>query len=166
KKVTARLPIQVLKPSAAKLALKIPHLVAAPEWSVEPGQEFKALWGTGYDSGRAFIEIEHRHNLVRRFWTQPGQTQQQIKQAVTEAMRGGFTLHVTQVRENRAYLDSHRVDVPWSNKQLDVKSEHFTSKLQPSQKETWTAVVQMRNPKSETRNAEKAVAEIADTLYD
>ena len=43
--------------------------------------------------------------MVQRFWTQPGVTQQQIKQAVTEAMRGGFTVHVTQVRENRAYLE-------------------------------------------------------------
>ena len=43
-------------------------------------------------------------------------TIQQIKQAVTEAMRGGFTLHVTQVRENRAYLESRHIDVPWNNK--------------------------------------------------
>jgi hypothetical protein len=31
-------------------------------------------------------------------------------------MRGGFFLHVTQLRENRAYLSSRRIDVPWSNK--------------------------------------------------
>ena len=100
-----------------------------------------ALWGTGYDEGRAFIEIEHRHKMVKRYWTKPGQTQQQIKRAVTEAMRGGFTLHVTQVRENRAYLESRHVDVPWSNKDLELKWEHFTSKLEPGQKETWTAVI-------------------------
>src|SRR6266699_1963082 len=81
-------------------------------------------------------------------------------------MRGGFTLHVTRVRENRAYLDSRNVDVPWSNKDLDIKWEHFTSKLEPNQKETWTAVVQIRNPKSEIRNPERAVAEMVATLYD
>ena len=73
-----------------------------------------ALWGTGYDEGRAFIEIEHRHSFVERYWTKPGQTQQQIKRAVNESMRGGFTLRVTQVRENRAYLESRHVDVPWT----------------------------------------------------
>ena len=72
--------------------------------------------------------------MLQRYWTKPGNTQQQIKLAVTEAMRGGVTLHVTQVRENRAYLQSRRVDVPWSNKQLDLKWEHFVSKLQPAQK--------------------------------
>ena len=159
KKVTARLPIRVLKPDDTRFAIKIPHLLAAPTWSVEPGREFMALWGTGYDDGRAFIEIEHRHKMVQRYWTKPGETQSVIKQAVTEAMRGGFTLHVTRVRENRAYLDSQHVDVPWSNKNLELKWEHFTSKLQPSQKETWTAVI--TGP-----DAQKAAVEMVATLYD
>jgi hypothetical protein len=166
KKVTARLPLQVLKPDDTKLAIKIPRLLAAPKWSLEPGEELTALWGTGYDVGRAFIEFEHRQQMVERYWTKPGQTQQQIKRAVTEAMRGGFTLHVTQVRENRAYLQSRHIDVPWSNKNLELKWEHFTSKLGPAQKETWTAVVETRNSKPETRNAERAVAEMVATLYD
>ncbi|MBM3889797.1 MAG: hypothetical protein FJ388_11825, partial [Verrucomicrobia bacterium] len=142
KKVTARLPLQVLRPGDTKLGLKIPHLVAAPKWVLEPGEEFVALWGTGYDTGRAFVEIEHRHKFIQRFWTKPGQTQQQVKLSVTEAMRGGFTLRVTQVRENRAYLVSRQIAVPWTNKELAIKWEHFVSKLQPGQKETWTAVIE------------------------
>ncbi len=159
KRVTGKLPLQVVKPEAAKLSIKIPHLLAAPNWETQPGEEFMALWGTGYDAGRAFVEIEHRNKIIQRFWTQPGRTQQQIKLAVTEAMRGGFTLHVTQVRENRGYLESRKVSVPWKNKELAVKWEHFTSKLQPGQKETWTAVI--TGP-----GAEKCVAEMVAALYD
>lgn len=159
KKVTARLPLEVLNPADTKLAIRVPHLLEAPRWKLEPGQEFTALWGTGYEAGRAFIEFEHRHRITERFWTKAGQTQQQIRFAVTEALRGGFTLHVTQIRENRAYLNSRRVEVPWTNKELDVKWEHFVSKLQPGQKETWTAVVT-------GARAEKAVAEMVATLYD
>lgn len=166
KRVTGRLPLQVLEPGETKFALKIPNLVAAPDWSMEPGQEFVALWGTGYESGRAFVEVEHRGRMIQRFWTKPGDTQQQIRQDVSEAMRGGFFLHVTQVRENRAYLTSRRIDVPWSNKELDVKWEHFVSKLEPGQKETWTAAIQIPDPKSEIRNAERTVAEMVATLYD
>jgi hypothetical protein len=182
KKITGRLPIQVLKPDATKLAIKIPHLLASPNWETEPGQDFMALWGTGYEQGRAFIEIEHRHKLLQRFWTSPGQTQQQIRIAVTEAMRGGFTLHVTQVRENRAYLESRHIAVPWHNKELTLKWEHFTSKLQPGQKETWTLTI-AKNPGTNSSSAakraetaknavnpgatvEKAVAELVAALYD
>ncbi len=159
RKVTARLPLHVLQPEAPKLATKIPNLLVSPDWSIEPGQEFMALWGTGYETGRAFVEVEHRGQFLQRFWTTPGRTQQAVKQAVAESMRGGFTLHVTQVRENRAYPNARRVDVPWSNKQLDLKWEHFTSKLGPAQQETWTAVV--TGPK-----ASKTAAEMVAALYD
>jgi len=159
KHVTGRLPLRVVQPDAAKLAIRIPHLLAAPKWDAQPGEEFMALWGTGYDEGRAFVEIEQRHKILQRFWTEPGRTQQQIKLAVTEALRGGFTLYVTQVKENRAYLESRKISVPWKNKELTLAWEHFTSKLLPGQKETWTAVV--TGP-----GAEKAVAEMVAALYD
>jgi len=159
KEVTALLPLTVLDPKGKTLPLKVPNLVAAPKWSLEPGEDFVALWGTGYDEGRAFIEIEHRGKLVQAFWTEPGATQQTVRQTVTEAMRGGFTVRTTMVRENRAYLTARQVGVPWSNKQLSVAWEHFVSKLEPGQKETWTAVV--TGP-----DAKKAVTEMVAALYD
>src|SRR6185503_15445401 len=66
---------------------------------------------------------------------------------------------ITRIQENRAYLTSRHVDVPWSNKNLEIKWEHFTSKLEPAQKETWTAIIS--GP-----DAHKAVAEMVATLYD
>ena len=74
-------------------------------------------------------------------------------------MRGGFTVRVTYVRENRAYLTTRLVDAPWTNKDLSVKWERFTSKLEPAAKETWTAVIT-------GSGAKKAVAEMVAALYD
>ena len=159
KKIVALLPLNVLAPEAKQFPIKIPNLVAAPKWTLEPGEEFMALWGSGYDRARAFIEIEHRGKLLQSFWTEAGATQQPVKQAVSEGMRGGFTLHVTMVRENRGYIESRFVEVPWTNKNLTVKWEHFVSKLEPGQKETWTAVI--TGP-----DAKKAVAEMVAALYD
>ncbi len=159
KTVTAELPFRVLAPSADKLGLKVPDLFAAPKWTAEPGEEFSALWGTGYGAGRAYVEFEHRGKVVERFWTPAGKTQIAVKRAVTEAMRGGFTIRVTHVQENRAYLHSRHVDVPWSNKRLAVRWERFVSKLEPNQKVTWTAVVT-------GSDAKKAAAEMVAGLYD
>ena len=159
KKVSGRLPLQVLSPNDEKLAIKVPHLLAAPTWEVQPGETFMALWGTGYDEGRAFMEIEHRNRILQRFWTTPGRTQQAVAVPITEEMRGGFTVRVTQIRENRAYLETRVVKVPWKNKDLAIKWEHFTSKLQPGQRESWTAAIT-------GLKAEKAAAEIVATLYD
>lgn len=169
--VSARLNIQVVDPQAKHYSVKIPNCFTAPVWSVEPDGNFVALWGTGYDKGRAFVELECRGKLLRAWWTSADRTQEIIEQGVGEEMRGGFTVRVTYVRENRAYLNECIVDVPWSNKQLAVKWEHFTSKLSPGQKETWTAVIQnqksaIENPKSKIQNPEGVVAEMVAALYD
>ncbi|MFG0260978.1 MAG: alpha-2-macroglobulin family protein, partial [Novipirellula sp. JB048] len=89
----------------------------------------------------------------------PKATQILIEQAVDESMRGGFIVRTTMVRENRAYLNTHRVEVPWSNKELEIQWERFVSKLAPAAKETWTAII--KGP-----DAERAAAEMVATLYD
>ena len=159
KRVTAQMPLKVLEPDAKRYAIAVPSNLMSPSWTVEPGGEFQAVWGTGYETGRAFIEVEQRGKLLQSFWTEPGRTQVSIRQAVDQTLRGGFTIRATMVRENRAYLHSHRVTVPWSNKNLAIKWEHFTSKLQPGQKQTWTAVI--TGPDSQP-----AVAEMVASLFD
>ena len=159
KEVAAVQPLTVIDPDAKRFSMKIPYRVMGPRWSLEPGEEFIALWGSGYDRARAYVEIEHRGKLLQAFWTEPGVTQQIVKQTVTEAMRGSFRLRTTMVRENWAYTTSYHVGVPWTNKELTVAWEHFVSKLEPGQKETWTAVVS--GP-----DAKQAVAEMVVALYD
>lgn len=162
KSVKALQPLRVVDPAASELAMKVPFLLSAPEWSPEPGEDFVALWGTGYETGRAYVEIEHRNQIISNYWTTPDRTQQEIRFPVEEGMRGGFTLHVTMVRENRAYTESRHVDVPWTNKEFELSWEHFTSKLEPGQQETWTLVVRPKNGEG----AEPLAAELAATLYD
>ncbi len=159
KTVTAMLQITVLDPDAGELPIRIPNLFVVRADTLEPGEELLAVWGSGYESARAFIEVEHRGRLLQSFWTEPGQTQLAIRQRVDESMRGGFTVRSTMVRENRAYLETHRITVPWSNKRLDVKWEHFVSKLKPGQEDRWTAIIS--GP-----DAEPTAAEMVATLYD
>jgi hypothetical protein len=162
RRVSARLPLTVVDPASDRFDLKVPYHVSAPRWEVQPGEEFLALWGTGYPAGRAFIEIEHRGRLLQRYWTAPGATQARIRQAVTEAMRGGFNLLVTFVHDNRAHFTLRQVRVPWRDRELSLRWVHFTSKLQPGQKETWTLEVRG----SGAAEAERRVAELVATLYD
>ena len=158
-KVTADLLLQVLDPKAEKLNIRIPHLFTAPSQTVEAGQEYLALWGSGYDSARAYIEIEHRGKILQSFWTDPKRTQQTIRQNVSKSMRGGFYVRTTMVRENRAYTETQFVDVPWDNKKLDIKWERLVSKLEPGAKETWTAIIT-------GEQAKLRAAEMVATLYD
>ena len=65
KKVTARCRSTCSSRTAKQFPIQIPDFVGAPKWSLEPSEEFTALWGTGYDKARAYIEIEHRHKISR-----------------------------------------------------------------------------------------------------
>jgi hypothetical protein len=159
KKVTARKTVHVIDPGARSFAAKLPNLLTAPKWSVEPGQTFTALWGTGYEEGRAFVEVQCNGKTLQSFWTDPDRTQAFIEQEITGEMRGGLTLRVTSVRENRAYFTARVIDVPWSNKQLAITWETFRSKLVPGQEETWKAT--LTGP-----GAKRATAEMVAGLYD
>jgi hypothetical protein len=157
--VTALHTIHVVDPQADHFAVRVANHFAAPAWTLEPGELFTALWGTGYETGRAFIEVECQGRVLNAWWTDPNRTQEVIEQDVTEDMRGGFTARVTFVRENRAYVSEQIVDVPWTNKQLTMQWERFRSLLEPGQEEVWTAVI--TGP-----NASAAAAEMVAGMYD
>ncbi len=161
KEVKAFLPLMVLpERGSIRFGLRLPNLVSLPEGgTVEVGGTLDALWGTGYDEGRAIVEIEHRGEIVKRYWTPKGATQQRIQWPVGEDFRGGFTLHVTQVRENRDYVNSLHVTVPWDNKELALSFETFRDKMEPGAKETFR--VKIRGKKGEL-----AAAEMAAAMYD
>lgn len=157
--VLAELPVEVLDVAAPKYSVRLPQRLSLEKSSIEPDQTLRAVWGSGYDTARALVEVEHRGKIIQRNWTDAGRTQSLIELPITQQMRGGVTLHVTFVSHNRAYLESRRIDVPWSNKELKITWERFVSKLGPAQKETWTAVIQ--GP-----DAQRAAAEMVATLYD
>jgi hypothetical protein len=159
KTVTARLPLLVIDEDATRFPVRLPNYLAVSDGSLQPGETFRAVWGSGYAKARAFVEVESQGRAIQRYWTTAGRTQNAIEQEVGENLRGGFTLRLTFVRDNRAYLVSRIVDVPWSNQVLNVSWERFVSKLGPGKQETWTAVVA-------GTNASLAAAEMVATLYD
>lgn len=157
--ILAEQTFQVIDKNKTKFGIKIPHSLSAEKWSVEPGEKFSAVWGTGYESGRAFVQWIHRGKVLQEFWTDATATQVPLEFTPTEEHRGGFQLLLSYVRDNRVYVESRTISVPWTSKQLTVKWERFVSKLQPGQKETWTAVI--TGPEAKT-----AAAEMVATLYD
>ncbi len=170
--VKAILPLQVIDPDADKCELAIANVFAVEKDSYEPGETFRAVWGSGYDAARALVEVTHRGKMLQRFWTPKNRTQVEIKQDIDESMRGGFQVRVWMVRENRLYLNQTHINVPWSNKELTIRWEHFVSKLKPGQKETWTAIIEDPSQQSFDKSSDdgeaamRRAAEMVATLYD
>jgi hypothetical protein len=149
----------VLDPAAAAFNVRIPFHTAARASTVEVGGTYEILWATGYDKGPVLIEAFQNGAAFKRAWMPAAQTQGVLRIPVDEKLRGGFTVLITTVKENRAYIAQERVNVPWSNKVLDLQWQTFRSKLLPGQKETWS--VRIRGPQAAVKSAEMVAA-----LYD
>ena len=164
--VTAETNLLVVDPTAKTFDIKIPDHFAARKSSWQPGETFEATWGTGYKQGRAWVEIFHKRKRVQAYWTSPDTTAHHLKIPIEEKHRGGLSLSVTFVRDNRLYTHQQRIAVPWENKKLTVKWEHFVSKLQPGGRETWTAIVTPPKADDSSDSAQLAAIEMVATMYD
>ena len=157
--------LSVIDPAANRYPVKQPFAMAAETDSVEADREFQAIIGTGYNRGRALVEISRAGRVLKRFWTAPGRTQWPVSVAVGDEDRGGFTLTAWIVRDGRLHREQKTVQVPWTNKKLNVTWERFTRKLEPASKEVWRAkITTMADPLAGPEAP--AVAEFLALLYD
>jgi len=122
-------------------SLELPFFVEIENSTVHVGQKLRMVWGSGYETARCLIEIEHEKKIIKRYWTKKGQTQHTFSFPVTDKYRGGFRVHFTQVRENRIYRKFQTVDVPWDNKELIVETKTFRDKLLPGESEELTLTI-------------------------
>ena len=137
KEVNAQNDVIALSNSSKKMTVKFPFIFKIITEEVRPGDTFKAFWGTGYNEGPAFIEICHKNKVLKSYWTDSKKNKEFITFPVTEDMRGGFYVKVFQVKDNSFYNIEQFVNVAWTNKDLELKLVHFTSKMEPNAKESW-----------------------------
>jgi hypothetical protein len=157
--------VEVIDPAATAYGVKWPFVMKAETTTVEPDGTFTALVGTGYDAGRALVEISQSGKVLERFWTEPGRTQWPVTFPVTEANRGGFTVQAWLVRDGRLHVESQTVDVPWTDKKLSVEWERFTRRTEPGAKEVWRAKISsVADPVAGP--AKPQAAEMLALLYD
>lgn len=157
--VETRFAFLVLDPTGPAFPVKIPFHAASPSDVVEVGREYALHWGTGYEKGPVLIDVYQNGRRLERSWQPAERTQGVFRVRVAEAHRGGFTVALTMVRDNRLYRVVKAVHVPWSDKRLSLSWKTFRSKLRPGQDETWS--LEIKGPR-----AEAAAAEMVASLYD
>lgn len=73
--------------------------------------------------------------------------------------RGGFALSALFVKNNRVYRMAQFIDVPWTNKDLNISLETFRDKILPGSEQEWKV-------KISGSKKEKVSAELLATMYD
>ncbi len=157
--------IEVIEMTAKHYEIKQPFVLRVEKSSVEVASEIRAIVGTGYKQGVSLVEVVKSGRVLKRYWTKKTRTQTPISFKVEDSHRGGITLRAWMVREGRLHHETHRVDVPWTNKNLSIEWERFTRRLEPSTKEVWRATVRTAADPL-TGPAQATIAEMTATLYD
>ncbi|MDD5091006.1 MAG: alpha-2-macroglobulin family protein, partial [Candidatus Wallbacteria bacterium] len=158
-RVESNLPLMVFDPAEDSFGVRVPEFLCLKSPVVKVGEELELFWATGYETGQAFIEIERDGKTLSRFWTDGNRNARYFRYPVTEQLRGGFTLHCSFIRENRAYIFQREISVPWDNKNLELSFATFRSELSPGQQEEWSIVLK-------GQGAEAKAVEMVAAMYD
>ena len=127
--------------------------------ALEPGEKAKFIIGSQEENVKVLYEIEHKGEIVKREYIMLNKEQKLIEIPVEEKHRGNFSFHCVFIKNNRSYLQSAVINVPYTNKELDIEFETFRNKLLPGQKEEWKV-------KIKDKKGEKLMAEMMTSLYD
>ena len=137
-----------------------PVVVLLKNKSAEPGQNI------GYSINTGFKNIWLIQNLSRSGQQRTTSYESILAGrpyrnsiAATESDRGGIQLNYAFVQFNRHYEGGESLDIPWSNKELQISYETFRDKILPGSEEKWS--VKIKGSKGE-----KIAAELLVNMYD
>lgn len=127
--------------------------------TVQPGDIAKFIIGSAFTNVRVQMDIEEQGEIVKTSHFTLNNNQKLIEIPVEEKHRGNFSVHFSFIRHNRQYLTTALVQVPFSNKELEISTEVFRDKLYPGQAEEWRLKIR-------GKKGEKVAAEMVASLYD
>ena len=127
--------------------------------TAEPGDTLHFYVGSSEKNNHVRIEISSGENLLKQQWIKLNNNRKTISFVVEESHRGVLRFEAVFVRHNSVLHQSFDVDVPFSNKKLDITLETKRDKLLPGSQETWTIRVNNNDEQGET-------AEVLAAMYD
>lgn len=127
--------------------------------SAEPGEHIQLVVGSADKKSKILYELSNGNEVIERYWLNVSREQEVIDIPVQESYRGGFSINLSSVHHNRSFVNGYRIEVPFTNKKLDITLETHRDFLTPGQKESWK--VKISGP-----NGEKVAAELLAGMYD
>ena len=149
----------VFDPSSNQPPLNIYNWFVPLKDKGEPGEEATFLIGTSAHNVKVVYEIQHKGKTVYREWIKLNKEQKQFSVPIKEEYRGNFSVQLAFVKDNRNYKNTMVVNVPYTNKKLDLAFETFRSDLEPGSKEKWAITIR-------DKNGDKVAAEMLASMYD
>ncbi|WP_107038289.1 alpha-2-macroglobulin family protein [Brumimicrobium mesophilum] len=125
---------------------------------VKVGNDVDFQVGSSFEDAKALVSFYRKDELVSREWVDLKNRFSKCY-TVQEEDRGVLTYDVVLFHNGVFYKETQTIQVPFSNKELKIKTSTFRDLLEPGQKEQWSFTIQ-------DENQEFVKAELAATLYD
>jgi hypothetical protein len=136
------------------------YLWAEGSQSIEPGEKTNIKIGTSADN--VFLingsKQKSRGGNTFSFSTLDNQ-KKTFDFSATETDRGGYQVEYFFVKHNRFYRHTETIQVPWTNKDLNIEYQTFRDKTLPGSAEQWKV-------KITGYKKEKVAAEMLASMYD
>jgi uncharacterized protein YfaS (alpha-2-macroglobulin family) len=149
----------VFDPTAKSIPVPEVHYMREVKLTAEPSENASFIAGTADGKIKVLYEVEFDGAILSKEWITLNDEQRSFNIPIKEQHRGNLGVHYTFIKDNRLYSHDFTVNVPYTNKELDVSFESFRDKLQPGQQEQWKILIK-------GKTAEKLSAEMVATLYD
>lgn len=129
--------------------------------AVEPSDAARWQIGSGFSGAHIRYETEAVNTIASSNVLKISNQTQIQTFGIEERHRGNVAMRATMIRNGRFYQVSRLVQVPHTNKQLNIRFETFRNKLLPGEKEEWRLKISNKD-----NTADRAIAEMVATLYD
>ena len=116
-------------------------------------------FGSSLKNLNYYYQLESAGRLMESGWMNSKNGLNHKKLLIQETDRGGISVEVFFVHENRFYKVSEQIMVPFDNKELDVRLVTMRNPMEPGSKERWTLWIRNHEEKP-------ADAEVMATMYD
>ncbi len=137
-----------------------PVLFSVDKRSAEPGDKLSYSLQTGFDKVWTIQSLSRTgKNRTAQFESVTANKPYSNSITTTEEDRGGININYVFVKNNRVYSGNDNLNIPWSNKELNIFYATFRDKLLPGAEEKWSM-------KISGNRGEKLAAEMLVNMYD
>ncbi len=158
-------PIEIKKyftlfdPSSDKIPSNKANWFAELKTSRQPGETARLLIGSAEENVNVLYELEYDGKTILSKWLTLDDEQKKIEIPIKEEYRGNLIANFISTVNNENFNKSIIINVPWTNKHLNISTETFRDKMTPGKKEEWN--IKISGPKGE-----KVAAEMLASMYD
>ncbi len=158
-KITETFYFTLYNPKSKNLPYTMADWSELSKTSGEPGENIDIAIGSAFSNAHVLYELECDHKIVETKWLDLSNEQNILSIRLKEEYRGNIGVHWCFINNNRLYNHDQTIQVPYTNKMLDIGFETFRDKLQPGENEKWKI-------KIKGKNGDNVAAEMVATLYD